>query len=92
MRAEALKKNFTISLPINVANKLKNMNDQNEITGISKFCTEAIIQRIEDFDRLKKMNLMKQAANDPDFIARCNEIQRDFAHIDYPEKTGEVEW
>ena len=34
---------------------------------------------------------MKQAANDPDFIARCNEIQRDFAHIDYPEKTGHTD-
>lgn len=92
MHAGALKKNFTISLPVNVANKLKDMNDQNEIAGISKFCTDAIIQRIEDFDRLKKLTLMQQAAMDPDFIARCNEIQKDFASVDYPEKTGEIEW
>lgn len=31
----------------------------------------------------KTFNLMQQAANDPDFIARCNEVQKDFASIDY---------
>lgn len=92
MRAETLKKNVTISLPINLINKLKHMNDQKQISGIGRFCSDAILKSIEDFDHSQKLKLMEQAAHDPDFIARCEEIQQDFNPIDYPEKTGNSEW
>lgn len=38
---------------------------------------------MKNLDMAQKLFWMKQAASDPDFIDRCNEVQKDFASIDY---------
>lgn len=38
---------------------------------------------MKNLDMAQKLFWMKQAASDPDFIDRCNEVQKDFAPIDY---------
>lgn len=91
MSTDAIKK-ITISLPGNLAERLKRMNEDKEISGISKFCENAIKDGLKAYDRAQKMRLMEQAAADPDFRARCEKIQRDFNTIDYPEREGLGEW
>ncbi|GEM_PF-1463040 len=91
MAAESIKK-ITISLPGNLAERLKKMNEEKKITGISKFCENAIRDGLKAYDRAQKARLMEEALADPDFQARCEEIQRDFAALDYQEREGAGEW
>ncbi|WP_177562443.1 hypothetical protein [uncultured Phascolarctobacterium sp.] len=91
MTTEAIKK-ITISLPGNLAERLKKMNEEKRINGISKFCENAIRDGLKAYDKAQKARLMEEAVSDPDFQARCEEIQRDFAALDYSEREGSNEW
>ena len=59
------------------------------IGSMRSFCCEAISEKIIAFEKLRKENLMKQAANDPGYIERCEEVCKDFAATDYPGGTDE---
>ena len=86
----ALRKTINIDLTPALYAQLKKLADDKRIPSMRSFCTEAISERIIAFEKLQKENLMKQAANDPAFKERCEEVCRDFAAIDYP--GGNSEW
>ena len=86
----AAKKTINIELTPSLYNQLKKLADDKSIGSMRNFCCEAISEKIIAFEKLRKENLMKQAANDPGYIERCEEVCKDFAAIDYP--GGNEEW
>lgn len=86
----ALRKTINIELSPALYAQLKKLADEKSITSMRSFCADAISEKIIAFEKLQKINLMKQAANDPGFQERCEEVCRDFAAIDYP--GGNNEW
>ena len=86
----ALRKTINIELTPALYAQLKKLADDKSISSMRSFCAEAISEKIIAFEKLQKENLMKQAANDPGFRERCEEVSKDFAAIDYP--GGKYEW
>lgn len=86
----ALRKTINIELTPALYAQLKKLADDKSISSMRSFCAEAISEKIIAFEKLQKENLMKQAANDPGFRERCEEVSKDFAAIDYP--GGNYEW
>lgn len=86
----ALRKTINIELTPALYAQLKKLADDKSISSMRSFCADAITEKIVAFEKLQKENLMKQAANDPGFKERCEEISRDFAAIDY--LGGNNEW
>ena len=86
----ALRKTINIELTPALYAQLKKLVDDKSISSMRSFCAEAISEKIIAFEKLQKENLMKQAANDPGFRERCEEVSKDFAAIDYP--GGNYEW
>lgn len=85
----AAKKTINIELTPSLYNQLKKLADDKSIGSMRSFCSEAISEKIIAFEKLRKENLMKQAANDPGYIERCEEVCKDFAATDYPGGTDE---
>lgn len=85
-----LRKTINIELTPALYAQLKKLADNKSISSMRSFCADAISEKIVAFEKLQKQNLMKQAANDPGFRERCEEVCRDFAAIDYP--GGSNEW
>ena len=85
----AVKKTINIELTPSLYNQLKKLADDKSIGSMRSFCCEAISEKIIAFEKLRKENLMKQAANDPGYIERCEEVCKDFAATDYPGGTDE---
>ena len=85
----ALRKTINIELTPALYAQLKKMADDKRISSMRSFCADAISEKIIAFEKLQKENLMKQAANDPGFRERCEEVCRDFAAIDYMGGTNE---
>lgn len=54
------------------------------------FCTKAISDKITELEKERNIQMMLNAANDPEYLARCKEIQNDFKHLDY--SGGNEEW
>ena len=90
MSVAAVKKTINIELTPALYDKLKKMADERFIGSMRSFCTEAISEKIVAVEKLRKQKLMEQAAHDPAFLERCNEVQKDFAAVDYP--GGDEEW
>lgn len=86
----AVRKTINIELTPALYAQLKKLADDKSISSMRSFCAEAISEKIIAFEKLQKENLMKQAANDPGFRERCEEVSKDFAAIDYP--GGNYEW
>lgn len=80
----AVRKTINIELTPALYAQLKKLADDKSISSMRSFCAEAISEKIIAFEKLQKENLMKQAANDPGFRERCEEVSKDFAAIDYP--------
>ena len=85
----ALRKTINIELTPALYAQLKKMADDKRISSMRSFCADAISEKIIAFEKLQKENLMKQAANDPGFRERCEEVCKDFAAIDYMGGTNE---
>ena len=86
----ALRKTINIELTPALYAQLKKLADDKSISSMRSFCAEEKTKKIIAFEKLQKENLMKQAANDPGFRERCEEVSKDFAAIDYP--GGNYEW
>ena len=82
-------RNLNLQISASLYNQLKKLADDKSIGSMRSFCCEAISEKIIAFEKLRKENLMKQAANDPGYIERCEEVCKDFAATDYPGGTDE---
>ena len=84
---------INIYMDINYINQLKELVKEKKIPSMSKFCQEAVQEKLQAKERREESNdqLMLEAANDSEFLARCEEIQNDFAAIDFEGQVNE-EW
>ena len=83
---------INIAVSSEVVIKLKQMTGEKLIPSMSKFCQEAINEKLERFEREQKNKLMEFAAQDEDYQERCKTIQAEFAAIDYSNDGGNEEW
>ncbi len=86
----AVKKTINIELTPDIYNKLKMLSKEKFIGSMRSFCTAAISDKIIELEKARKTKMMLDAANDPEYIERCQEIQHDFKYLDYP--GGNEEW
>lgn len=63
-------------------NQLKNLVKSKQISSMSKFCQEAVQEKLQALEKQRKDQLMLEAAHDQEYLARCEEIKNDFASID----------
>lgn len=63
--------------------QLKALVKNKTIPSMSKFCQEAVKEKLLELEQQQKILLMQQAETDPDYQERCQDIQKDFAAIDY---------
>ncbi len=82
---------INIYMDINYINQLKELVKEKKIPSMSKFCQEAVQEKLQSLEKQRKDQLMLEAANDSEFLARCEEIQNDFAAIDFEGQVNE-EW
>lgn len=82
---------INIYMDISYINQLKELVKEKKIPSMSKFCQEAVQEKLQALEKQRKDQLMLEAANDSEFLARCEEIQNDFAAIDFEGQVNE-EW
>lgn len=87
---EEKEQRINITLEYSVICRLKQLSKEKAIPSMSKFCQEAITEKLMEFDRNQKAKLMEIAAQDPDYISRCQETSQAFAFID--QQRGNEEW
>ncbi len=85
-----IKKTINIELTPDIYNKLKTLSNKKIINSMRSFCTKAISDKILELEKERKIKMMLEAASDPEYLARCKEIQDDYRHIDY--FGGKEEW
>ena len=73
-----------------VVNRLKQLAAEKKVPSMSKFCQEAITEKLYEFEKEQKIKMMQFAASDPDYLERCNTIQKEFEAIEY--NGGSEEW
>ena len=73
-----------------VVNRLKQLAAEKKVPSMSKFCQEAITEKLYEFEKEQKIKMMQFAASDPDYLERCNTIQKEFETIEY--NGGSEEW
>lgn len=73
---------INIYMDITYVNQIKELVKNKQIPSITKFCQEAVQEKLIALEKQQKDQLMLQAMHDPEFVARCEEIQNDFAAID----------
>lgn len=77
MTKSALKKE-RINIYMDI-NQLKELVKEKKISN----CQETAQEKLQALEKQRKDQLMLEAANDPEFLMRCEEIQNDFAAIDF---------
>ena len=85
---------INITLKYDVIDRLKELARQKKIVSMNKFCQEAVEEKLLQFEREQKRKLMEFAAKDPEYLARCREIESDFAQLDGLDTStrGNEEW
>lgn len=73
---------INIYMDIDYIKQMKNLVKAKQISSMSKFCQEAVQEKLAALAKQEKDRLMLEAAHDPEFLARCQEIQDDFTAID----------
>ena len=86
------RKSIHIQLPIGIYEKLNKLSKNKAIPSMRKFCADVISYQVDEMEKQQKIKLLRKAGNDPEFLARCAEVQEDFKHIDYPALGGNDEW
>lgn len=81
---------INITLTYSVLTRLKQLTKEKAIPSMNKFCQDAINEKLLEFDRQQKAKLMQIAAQDPNYLARCQEIAEEFSYID--QQGGSEEW
>ena len=81
---------INIMLEKTVVNRIKQLAAEKKVPSMSKFCQEAITEKLYEFEKEQKIKMMEFAASDPDYIERCNTIQKEFEAIEY--NGGSEEW
>ena len=61
-----------------------------EFLRYRKLLRNQISDKILELEKERKIKMMLEAASDPEYLARCKEIQDDYRHIDY--FGGKEEW
>lgn len=61
------------------------INQRKELVKVKKIsnCQKAAQKKLQALEKQRKDQLMLEAAYDPEFLMRCEEIQNDFAAIDF---------
>lgn len=81
---------INIMLDRTVVNRLKQLASEKKVPSMSKFCQEAITEKLYEFEKEQKLKMMQFAASDPDYQERCRTIQQEFDAIEY--NGGDEEW
>lgn len=81
---------INITLEKSIVDRIKILASEKKVPSMSKFCQEAITEKLYEFEKEQKLKMMQFAASDPDYLERCNIIQKEFEQIDYP--GGTEEW
>lgn len=91
MNTLALKEQrINIMLDRTVVERIKKLAVEKKVPSMSKFCQEAITEKLYEFEKEQKLKMMQFAASDPDYLERCNTIQKEFEAIEYT--GGTEEW
>ena len=91
MEALVLKEQrINIMLEKSVVDRIKQLTAEKKVPSMSKFCQEAITEKLYEFEKEQKLKMMQFAASDPDYLERCNTIQKEFEAIEY--NGGSEEW
>ena len=81
---------INITLDRAIVNRLKQLAVEKKVPSMSKFCQEAITEKLHEFEKEQKLKMMQFAAKDPDYQERCRIIQKEFEAIEY--NGGDEEW
>lgn len=80
---------INILLNKSVVDRIKQLASEKKVPSMSKFCQEAITEKLYEFEKEQKLKMMQFAASDPDYLERCNTIQKEFEGIEYTGGTDE---